>query len=96
MKAILRFHEKYRFNDRYLIEVSLYEVSDSKRYPYGVKYGLICVDTKNGRRVLMDNHHPKGDHVHLDENELPYDFQSVEKLNDDFKKFVLEHLGVKL
>jgi len=44
----------------------------------------------------MDNHHPKGPHVHLDERELPYEFSNEDKLIDDFKKLVLEHLEVKI
>ena len=96
MKAILRIHEKYRFKDRYLIEMSFYEVNEKKRYPHGVKYGLICLDTKTGNKVLMDNHHPKGDHIHLDKKEISYYFSTPEKLIEDFKKLVLEHLGVKL
>ncbi len=96
MKAILRIHEKYRFQDRYIIEMSLFEVNEKKRYPHGVKYGLICIDTKTDHKVLMDNHHPKGPHVHLNEKEISYEFKSPEKLIEDFKKLVLEHLGVKL
>lgn len=96
MKAILRIYEKYRFKNRYIIEMSLHEVSDKKRYPSNVKYGLICIDSKTGRKVLMDNHHPKGDHVHLDEKEISYEFTTPEALVIDFKKLVLEHFGVKL
>jgi hypothetical protein len=75
--------------------MSLHEVSDIKRYPRGVKYGLICIDSKTGRKEL-DNHHPKADHVHLDENEISYEFTTPEALVIDFKKLVLEHFGVKL
>lgn len=96
MKAILRIQEKYRFKDRYVIEMSLYEVDEKQRYPHGVKYGLICIDTNTGHKVLMDNHHPKGDHIHLNEKEISYAFTSPEKIIVDFKKLVLEHLGVKL
>lgn len=96
MKAILRIYEKYRFKNRFIIEMSLHEVDDKERYPKGVKYGLICVDTKTGSKVLMDNHHPKGDHIHLDRKEIAYEFTTPEALVLDFKKIVLEHLGVKL
>ena len=44
----------------------------------------------------MDNHHPKGPHVHLDDRELHYDFVNDEKLFDDFEQLVLDHMGVKL
>ncbi len=96
MKAILRFHEKYQIKNRYLVEIELYEVDNKKRYPHGVRYGLICIDLKTKKKVLMDNHHPKGDHIHIEDEEIPYIFQSPEKIIEDFKILVLEHLGVKL
>lgn len=78
MKALLRYHEKYNFKKRYVIEVTLHEVTNDKRYPSGIKYGLICLDLKTGRRVLMDNHHPKNDHYHLDDIEFEYVFVNVD------------------
>ena len=97
MKAVLKFHEKYRFDDRYIIEISFYEVNETKLYPHGVKYGLICYDSKSGDRVLIDNHHPKSHHIHLGSKELAYEFVSPEQLIKDFKKYVFEHImGVKL
>lgn len=44
----------------------------------------------------MDNHHPKGPHIHLDNIEIPYEFISLDKLVDDFRKLILEHLGVQI
>lgn len=96
MKAILRIYEKYRFKDRYIIEITLHEVNEIKQYPQGVKYGLICIDTKTGDKVLMDNHHPKGDHIHINNKEIRYKFLTPDKLIEDFKNLVLEHLGIKL
>jgi hypothetical protein len=96
MKAILRSHEKFRIQDRFVVEMTLHEVNDSKRYPSRVKYGLICVDTKTGKSILMDNHHPKSDHIHINETEVLYEFITIEKLVEDFKKLVFEHLGVSI
>lgn len=96
MKAILKYHEKYQIQNRYIVEIELHEVENQKRYPHGVKYGLICIDLKTKQRVLMDNHHPKGDHLHIGTEEIPYDFISPEKVIEDFRTLVLEHLGVKL
>jgi hypothetical protein len=44
----------------------------------------------------MDNHYPKGHHVHLDEAELRYEYRSDELLIDDFKELVLNHMGVAI
>lgn len=41
------------------MELSIHEVGHSARYPDGVKYGLLMVDLQTGKKVLMDNHHPK-------------------------------------
>ncbi len=78
------------------MEMTIHEVGVSAKYPDGVKYGLLLLDLKSGRRILMDNHHPKGHHVHVDIQELPYEYEGDEKLIADFKKFVLEHMGVAI
>ena len=44
----------------------------------------------------MDNHHPKGPHVHLDNREMSYTFTNEDKLIEDFKRFAMEHLEVKI
>lgn len=96
MKARRLYWQKARLHERYIMELSIYEMVDPVRYPHGIKYGLICSDLVSGKRVLMDNHHPKGPHVHLDEQELPYVFTDVSTLMKDFKKIVFEHLEVKI
>jgi hypothetical protein len=74
----------------------IHEVNDKKNYPHGIKYGLICIDTKTNKKVLLDNHHPKGPHVHIDEIELPYAFIDEETLIEDFKRMVFDHLEIKI
>jgi hypothetical protein len=44
----------------------------------------------------MDNHHPKGPHIHINDDESDYEYISDDKLIEDFEKLVLQHLGVKL
>jgi len=78
------------------MEMTIYEVGRSARYPDGIKYGLVCLDLKTGRRVLLDNHHPKGHHVHVDDRQLPYVYVNDDKLIDDFKRLVLEHMRVTI
>jgi hypothetical protein len=96
MKARLRYYAKNRLDNRYVVELSIFEVGKSTKYPDGIKYGLICKDLKNGTFVLMDNHHPKGPHFHVNNKEFPYTYLSDEKLIEDFKNLVLKELGVKL
>ena len=96
MKAKLIHHEKNIVKERYIIEHSIHDVGISKKYPDGLKYSLICFDSKTKHKVLMDNHHPKGHHMHLNDEELPYKFSNIDKLVDDFKNLVFIHLGVRL
>jgi len=96
MKATLVRHEKFIVRRRFVVEVSVHELPRSSRYPDGLKWGLICIDQVTGHRVLMDNHHPKGAHIHLNEAELPYEFQGLDQLVKDFRSLVTEHLGVQI
>jgi hypothetical protein len=79
-----------------VVELSIHEVGKSSKYPDGIKYGLICKDLKSGEFVLLDNHHPKGPHVHVNDQEFSYEYVGDDKLIEDFEKLVLKELGVKL
>ncbi len=96
VKAAVRYYVKNNLHGRYVIELSIYEVGQSSNYPDGIKYGLICKDLKTGHYVLMDNHHPKGPHVHINNHEFDYEYKNDEKLIEDFQNWVLKELGVKL
>ena len=61
------------------------------RYPDGIKYSLICLNIRTQKRVLLDNHHPKGPHLHIDDIEAEYVFKSVAELMADFTRLVFEH-----
>ncbi len=96
MKAQLRYYIKNKIQSRYVLELSIYEVGKTSKYPDGIKYGLICKDLKTGDQVLFDNHHPKGPHIHINDAESSYEYISDEKLIEDFERLVFRHLGVKL
>ena len=96
MKAILIRHEKFIVRRRFIIEISVHEVQKNNNYPDGLKWGLICLDRISGKKVLMDNHHPKGPHIHLDENEFSYTFIGLDNLVNDFRKIITEHMGVNI
>jgi hypothetical protein len=44
----------------------------------------------------MDNHHPKGDHIHINDTEVHYNFTSTENLFEDFQSLIQTHLGDKI
>ena len=96
MATELRYWHKSFVLDRYLLELKIWLIGENLEYPEGYKYRLICIDRKTGKKVLFDNHSPKGHHVHIDDRELPYRFATEQGLMDDFKKLIFEHLGVKL
>ncbi|MDP2600796.1 MAG: DUF6516 family protein [Deltaproteobacteria bacterium] len=96
MKATLAYWHKARLQGRYVLEMEIHKVGKSAKYPDGVKYGLVLVDLQSGKRVLMDNHHPKGPHIHLSDQEIPYEYVDEEKLIKDFKNLVLTHMEIKI
>ncbi len=77
------------------MELKIRTVADS-RYPHGIKYSLIMIEPSTSKKVLMDNHHPKGPHVHLDEEEFDYEYTSDDKLIFDFKEYVFYHFKEKI
>jgi hypothetical protein len=91
----LVYYLKEEIKKKYIMELKIHLVDD-KRYSDGVKYSLLMVDLKSKKKVLMDNHHPKGPHFHLDEGEFNYKYINDEKLIEDFKKLVLQHFGEKI
>ena len=55
----------------------------SKDYPYARKYSLFLVVAGNVV-VGFDNHKPKAPHLHLGDQELPYEYIDDKKLLSDF------------
>jgi len=95
-KVSLKHYRKSHIHDHYILELKFWVIHDKDRFPDGIKYSLICKDERNGKKVLFDNHVPKGHHYHLDEIEYNYEFTTEKKLLEDFQKHVLQHLGVKI
>jgi hypothetical protein len=96
MEARIVLWEKMRIQSRFILEMKIYAVGKSKKYPLGVRYSLILIDPKTSAKILMDNHYPKGPHIHINEAELDYEFRDESRLIQDFKMLVFEHMGVKL
>lgn len=70
-----------------LVELKIWEVAKSNHYPSGRKFSLFLV-SEGKTLVGIDNHKPKGPHLHLGDQEVPYDYVDEEKLLADFWSFV--------
>ena len=84
MKAVLihRFKDVTPQGD--IIELVVWKVpTPVPPTDHGYKYRAVYI--VDGKRIVrFDNERGKGDHYHLDENELPYTFVNVEQLIEDF------------
>jgi len=94
-KSKLSYYLKEEINGKFILELKIHTVTDTN-YSEGVKYSLIMINPKTGEKVLMDNHHPKGPHFHLNADEFDYDYKDEDQLIEDFKKLASQHFGVKL
>ena len=90
------FSHKAKLQKRYIVELNIFEISNENKYPDNIKYRLICIDIKTGKKVLFDNHIPKGHHFHLNEREFKYDFINEDRLIEDFQNLIYDHFGVRL
>ena len=89
MKAELLIHDKVKDKHGGIIETKIWTVPKSPEKPHGYKYSLVYI--KHGRRVLgYDNAEGKRDHRHYGDKEMPYKFESIEKLFKDFYKDLRE------
>ena len=84
MKAELITRFKDITPDGAIIELVIWKVPQPvPPTEHGYKYSAVYVE--QGVRVVgFDNERGKGDHYHLDGEEIPYVFSSVEKLIEDF------------
>lgn len=85
--------EHRHIDSNYLIEMRIIKVEKDKYYPDGIKYSLVAIDRRTGKRVLgFDNHERKGHHMHRLGKEFRYDFVDEWKLIEDFN---LEYEKIK-
>ncbi len=84
MTATLLHHEKRRFDDGAILEMTLWQVSPSVvGSTHGLKYSLFY-GRPGARLVGYDNERGKGDHRHVMGEEEAYVFVSVRRLVADF------------
>lgn len=95
MSSELIEYFKQNIRNKFILKIKVWRVSD-KRYTSGLKYSLIFIEPKTGKKVLMDNHFPKKPHLHLDDIESDYDFKDVKTLINDFRNIVFKHFGEKI
>lgn len=84
MKAVLITDFKSVSNDGSIIQMRIWRVPEPVHpSTHGLKYRLVYI-VEGERIVGFDNERGKGDHCHLDGNERPYRFVSLEQLIEDF------------
>ena len=94
MKAKLVYHVKEYHADGSIQEIKIWEVPTSKEKPHSLKYSFAYI--VDGERVAgYDNAEGKGDHRHFEGRQYPYEFQSLEKLWDDFQSDIRRMKGRK-
>lgn len=84
MKAVRLFHDKTSLPDGSIVEMSIWQLSATNaERPHGLKYSLYY--GRPGERIVgYDNERGKGDHKHIEGQEMRYRFVSVEQLVADF------------
>jgi len=66
-----------------IVELKIWAIPKSVKFPTGRKFSLFLV--ADGEVILgIDNHHPKGPHLHLGERELTYDYVNDKQTLEDF------------
>lgn len=93
VSEIIYWH-KTKIQNKYIIELKIQSVAKTYKYPHGIRYSLICINSKSQDKILFDNHYPKGNHIHICDKEMSYDFVSYDQLIDDFKKLIFDNFGV--
>jgi len=85
------------YRDGSLVEIRIWQVRRSSKFPNGMKYALYLIGPPPERRAIIgyDNHHGKGDHRHAEGLETPIDVVSVSALLRQFRREVAEYLGEK-
>lgn len=91
MKAKLLCREKNQLEDGSILELVLWELPvKTKERPHAYKYRLYFGDSKGNCLVRYDNESGKGDHKHIKNKEIAYQFVDRDTLFEDFYRDVLQ------
>lgn len=72
-----------------IVEIKIWEIPVSDCYPEGIKFSLFLVWEESGQVILgLDNHAPKGPHMHYRGQELAYDFRETDAMIEEFWELV--------
>ena len=83
-KIVLKHRDSQRIG---IFEIVVWDVGKSEAYPDGVKYRAWL--SMDGKTVLgFDNHRPKGPHLHLGQEELPYEYKGLIQLQSDIRRLI--------
>jgi len=84
MEAKLLLSAKRVYPDGSIVERIIWQVpTPVPPTTHGYKYRLVYI--RDGVRVVgFDNERGKGDHIHLDGQEIPYRFTGIDQLLADF------------
>jgi len=70
-----------------IFEIVIWQVPSSFEYPTGVKYRIWL--SEDSQTIFgIDNHKPKGHHLHVGDVEMPYVYRGVDKLRKDAAKLI--------
>lgn len=95
MRAALLFHERIDYDDGAIVELVIWRVpTPVEPSKHDLKYSLFY-GRRGIREVGYDNERGKGDHRHLRNTELPYNYTNVEQLMSDFWSDVRNTRGAK-
>ncbi len=87
MAAKLILDRKHIFEDGSIVQLMIWQLPQkSQERPHGLKYRLYYGDSYGKCMVRYDNEAGKGDHKHLEEQELVYQFVDVDTLLKDFQR----------
>ncbi|MHB9142587.1 MAG: toxin-antitoxin system TumE family protein [Paludibacter sp.] len=79
--------EHKQLDNGFLVDIKIINVKKDQYYPEGIKYSLVVIDRRTGKRLLgFDNCEKKGYHIHRLKRELKYNFTDEWKLIEDFYK----------
>lgn len=93
-KANLLAKDRFEFADGSVAEFVVWELPNkTPDRPHGYKYRLYYGDNNGNCLVRYDNETGKGDHKHIGNKEVSYQFIDIDTLFDDFERDIYKIRG---